>query len=74
MNKKPRNEPYVQYVYHFQYPTNSIDVRRITKYEMEFLRRTYKLLLEYRKLGREPLANGIRAEQLLSDHFPEYLI
>lgn len=74
MNKKPRNEPYVQYVYHFQYPTNSIDVRRITKYEMEFVRKTYKLLLEYRKLELVPLTNGRRAEQLLSDHFPEYLI
>lgn len=74
MNKKPRNKQYVQYVYHFKYPTNSIDVRRITKYEMEFVQLSYKLLLGYRKLGLVPLTNGRRAEQLLYDHFPEYLI
>lgn len=37
-----RNDPFVQYVYHFPYPKNSIDVRDMQPEDEEFIENTLK--------------------------------
>ncbi|WXB47716.1 hypothetical protein WCWAEYFT_CDS0014 [Vibrio phage VB_VaC_TDDLMA] len=71
---------YVQYVYHFDYPMNSIDVRCITKEQFKLIKTIYYTL-------KHPAAempvdvfqnittfNQEQAERILKEHFPEEFI
>lgn len=65
-----RNEPFIQYVYHFQHPVNSIDVRKISEEELQFCLSSYRLELY---AGCKSI-HFKSAEKLLRDHFPEHII
>ncbi|UOK16936.1 hypothetical protein [Vibrio phage phiKT1024] len=71
---------YVQYVYHFDYPMNSIDVRCITKEQLKLIKDIYHTV----KYPGDSMANEVfqnitifnqtQAERILNEHFPEELI
>lgn len=63
-----RNQKYIQYVYHFPFPTQSIDVRTITTAQMEFCVSYYS--------AKDPGINSIFSivERMFKEHFPEYVI
>jgi len=60
------NTEYVQYVYHFKYPVNSIDVRTIQKWELDWV------LLKYEEA--DGFWNSRVCKDLIYAHFPEYKI
>ncbi len=78
-----RNESkYVQYVYHFNYPINSIDVRLIDDKQFQLIKELYHF---YKKPNDSELSpdqitkhatwlNMAQAERILNEHFPEELI
>lgn len=80
MTSRKTREPYQQYVYHFEFPMNSIDVRCITTEEKTLLLNLSKAQPEtedgfstkgyyfYTKNNREI------AKQVLTEHFPEEII
>lgn len=86
-NNKPYDEPVYpeqkpsRYVYHFHFPINSIDVRKITEEEMQ----TCKIILDFYNQDFDPfgyvdfppgatLENYDRIKKMFKEHFPEELI
>jgi len=74
---------YTQYVYHFEHPINSIDVRKIDDNDIAFLKFIYE---EYEQPVKNKIKKyGVRnqyltehnyktAKRLLREHFLEYLL
>lgn len=77
---KANDVRYVQYVYHFEWPVNSIDVRIITDKEMKFIKDLYNILINPNdsismNLFQTSTEHNIKqAERILREHFPEELI
>jgi len=65
-----RNVPFIQYVYHFNYPVNSIDVRKMTDSELKFCIDIYNE--DVNALCKS--TSFASAKKLLEEHFPEYII
>lgn len=70
-----------QYVYHFEYPINSIDVRVISEFQFEFMRTVidfYESPLSLDGYMTKPIGSSLynyeTSLRLLKDHFPEELI
>lgn len=71
---------YVRYVYHFDYPTNSIDVRCITKEQLNLVKGLYHAFRYQDETMSDEVFQNItifnqsQAERILKEHFPEELI
>lgn len=63
--RKP-HERYIQYVFHFQCPRDSIDIRKITKEELDYVLSTYCLFKQCHDFKS--------CKKLLEVHYPELII
>jgi hypothetical protein len=62
---------YIQYVYHFHYPMNSVDVRTITSEELEYL----TILFDNPDPETEHFQETFNTIlKMFKDHFPEYAL
>lgn len=77
MSSKPK---YIQYVYHFDYPMNSIDVRCITKEQLNLVKGLYHAFTDQDETMSDEVFQNIttfnreQAERILKEHFQEELI